>query len=229
MRLEVIASSLEDAVEAEAGGADRIELVRDLAAGGLTPPLDLVDAVLSRVRIPIRVMVRHTISHVVSHDADRRQIVASGKALADRPVDGLVCGAVVDGRVDASLVRQILVASGGKRLTFHRAFESVRDPIAAVRDLNGLERVDRVLTNGGAGAWPERFARLLEWSDARPPHLQFILGGGVTIELLGTLPAIRGVTEIHVGRAVREPATDDGRVVAGKVEAVAAAVHAMPV
>ena len=229
MRLEVIASSLEDAVEAEAGGADRIELVRDLAAGGLTPPLDLVDAVLSRVRIPIRVMVRHTISHVVSHDADRRQIVASAKVLADRPVDGLVCGAVVDGRVDASLVRQILVASGGKRLTFHRAFESVRDPIAAVRDLNGLERVDRVLTNGGAGAWPERFARLLEWSDARPPHLQFILGGGVTLDLLGTLPAIRGFTEIHVGRAVREPATDDGRVVAGKVEAIAAVVHAMPV
>ena len=32
MRLEVIATSLEDAVEAEAGGADRIELVRDLAA-----------------------------------------------------------------------------------------------------------------------------------------------------------------------------------------------------
>src|SRR6188474_594629 len=74
MRLEVIATSLEDAVEAEAGGADRIELVRDLAAGGMTPPLDLVDAVLSRVRIPVRVMVRHTVAHVVSHDGDRRQI-----------------------------------------------------------------------------------------------------------------------------------------------------------
>ena len=228
MRLEVIATTLEDAVEAEAGSADRIELVRDLAAGGLTPPLDLVDAVLSRVRIPVRVMVRHTVSHVVGHDADRRQILSSAKALADRPVDGLVCGAVVDGSVDVPLVRQVVEASGGKRVTFHRAFESVRDPMAALRELNGLERVDRVLTNGGAGEWPERFARLLEWCDAGPSELQFILGGGVTLELLSTLPAIRGFTEIHVGRAVREPETDDGRVVAGKVEAVAAVVHAIP-
>ena len=50
----------------------------------------------------------------------------------------------------------------------------------------------------------------------------------VTLELLSTFPAIRGFTEIHVGRAVREPETDDGRVVAGKVEAVAAVVHAIP-
>jgi copper homeostasis protein len=237
MRLEVIACSLDDALAAEDGGADRIELVRNLPSGGLTPPLDLIDQVLTRVRIPVRVMVRHTTSHVVSHARDRLQLVASARALADRPVDGLVCGAVVDGRVDIALVREILDASGGQRATFHRAFESIADPIAALGELAGVcgggalaprgALVDRVLTNGGAGDWPSRFARVRQWAAACPPHMQMILGGGVTDDLLKTLPPLPGLEEVHVGRAVREPATDEGRVVAPKVKALALTVHAM--
>jgi copper homeostasis protein len=239
MRLEVIACSLDDALAAQEGGADRIELVRDLASGGLTPPLDLIDDVLARVRIPVRVMVRHTISHVVSDPRDREQLVRIAEGLADRPVDGLVIGAVTDGEPDVALVRDILGASGGKRATFHRAFESLADPIAALAQLGQVaryddasftsaERLDRILTNGGVGAWAARFSRLQEWHAACPPHLQIILGGGVTSELLSELPGVRGFDEIHLGRAVREPTTDDGRVVARKVEAMARIVHAIP-
>ena len=237
MRLEVIACSLEDAVAAEAGGADRLELVRDLPLGGLTPPLDLIDAVLAHVGIPVRVMVRTTISHVVTDPRDRLALVASARALAGRPVDGLVCGAVAEAKADLPLVVEILEASGGTRATFHRAFESIADPIAALAEIGGLggggalaprvgAGVDRVLTNGGAGDWQARLARLERWILACPPHLQLILGGGVTRELVENLPPIPGLREIHVGRAVREPATDRGRVVASKVAALAARVHA---
>jgi copper homeostasis protein len=237
VRLEVIASSLEDALAAEAGGADRIELVRDLPSGGLTPPLELVDAVLTRIGIPVRVMVRETISHVVSDPRDRSMLIASARELAGRPVDGLVCGAVRDERADIPLVLGILQASGGKRATFHRAFESIADPVAALAEIGRLcggggaatrvGAVDRVLTNGGAGECQARLARLKRWVDACPPHLQIMLGGGVTSELVEGLPPIPGLREIHVGRAVREPPTDHGRVVAGKVEAFATLVHAM--
>lgn len=56
--LEVIVCSVADALAAEAGGADRLELVRDLEVGGLTPPLELIQDVLRAVRIPVRVMLR---------------------------------------------------------------------------------------------------------------------------------------------------------------------------
>ena len=59
MLLEIIAETVEDAREAEQGGAGRIELVRDLDRGGLTPP-PLIEAVLKAVRIPVRVMVRES-------------------------------------------------------------------------------------------------------------------------------------------------------------------------
>ena len=57
-RLEVIACSLEDALAAESGGADRLELCSRLDLSGLTPPLEVVTAIVKAVRIPVRVMIR---------------------------------------------------------------------------------------------------------------------------------------------------------------------------
>ena len=47
-----------DAREAARGGADRLEVVRDLESGGLTPPLALVAAIAAETALPLRVMVR---------------------------------------------------------------------------------------------------------------------------------------------------------------------------
>ena len=58
--LEVIAASVADAKAAQEGGADRLEIVRDLDQGGLTPPFDLVEEIAAAVEIPIRVMLRET-------------------------------------------------------------------------------------------------------------------------------------------------------------------------
>jgi len=69
--LEVIVTSIEDAVEAEAGGADRLELVRALEVGGLTPELDLIRTVLQTVKIPVRVMLRETPSMSAGTASDR--------------------------------------------------------------------------------------------------------------------------------------------------------------
>jgi copper homeostasis protein len=56
--LEVIACSVADAIEAELGGAGRLEIVRAMNAGGLTPPVSLVREILAAVSIPVRVMLR---------------------------------------------------------------------------------------------------------------------------------------------------------------------------
>lgn len=56
--LEVIALDAEDAIAAQAGGADRLELVTDMAADGLTPPRETFAAIRAAVEIPLRVMLR---------------------------------------------------------------------------------------------------------------------------------------------------------------------------
>ena len=56
--LEISVETLESALAAERGGADRIELCGELSLGGVTPGADLLCAVRARVRIPIFSMVR---------------------------------------------------------------------------------------------------------------------------------------------------------------------------
>src|SRR3954447_13874461 len=56
--LEVIASSLDDARAAAAGGADRFELCSALALGGLTPSLGLLAVIKAELPQPVVFMVR---------------------------------------------------------------------------------------------------------------------------------------------------------------------------
>ncbi len=56
--LEVPVASAEDALAAQAGGADRLELNAALALGGLTPSLGTLIEVRAAVRLPLLVMVR---------------------------------------------------------------------------------------------------------------------------------------------------------------------------
>ena len=88
MRLEVIASTLEDGVAAEAGGADRLEVVRDLDRGGLTPAIALVEALLARVRLPLRVMVRVEEPFVPTSPAVIARMCEEARTFAALPTDG---------------------------------------------------------------------------------------------------------------------------------------------
>ena len=58
MFLELIASTVDDCLAAESGGADRIELCAAIATGGLTPSLGTLIEAKKRVRIPVVAMVR---------------------------------------------------------------------------------------------------------------------------------------------------------------------------
>ena len=216
--LEVIACTLEDAIAAEQGGADRIELVRDLGRGGLTPDVALAKAVVNGVRIPVRVMIREEEPFVVSSDAIAQRLCEAAAAMSALAVDGLVLGFLdASGAVDENLLERVLRATGSTRVTFHRAFEEVADPVAAFAALRRLPQVDRVLVNGGGGAAAERLARLQHLAALAPPGIRVLSAVGGDRDLLSAVLALPELREAHVGRAAREPETVDGPVSAAKV------------
>jgi copper homeostasis protein len=217
LTLEVIATSVGDAVAAEHGGADRLELVVDLPRGGMTPPLALIDAVLDRVRIPVRVMVRETESHEVDDDAMRDRLISTATAIASRPIAGLVFGALRRGQIDLALTHEIGRAADGRPMTVHRAFDAASDQTRAIADLMLVPAVDRILTTGGGGEWTARAARLAAWARQGIPRLGILVGGGVVDEMLAAIAAVPGIREVHVGRAARTPGTDTAPVDAGRV------------
>lgn len=216
LAIEVIATSLDDALAAEQGGAARIELVASLERGGLTPSLALLESVLPRVSIPVRVMVRDSELHEIQDPYVRRRLVEQARAMGQHPVDGLVFGALAKGRIDEALLDAVAGAAG-RPVTFHRAFEDLVEPAQGLAILARHPAVDRVLCDGGAGGWPERAQRLAAWSARAGTGLQVLPGGGITEEALVELSRVPDLREVHVGRLAREPATPAGVVSARRV------------
>ena len=210
--LEVVVMSVEEAIEAERGGADRLELVNSLEEGGLTPPLALAEEVVRTVSIPVRIMVRQNPSMSIQSESELESLKATARGLSELPIDGLVLGYVAETSVDLISTAAILSRAPQHRATFHRAFECVSDPLRAIQDLKSMPQIDRILTTGGSGPPAERKARLLEWQRAAGPEIRILVGAGLSAEFLTELNAEPDLSEIHVGRAARLGESVTGRV-----------------
>jgi copper homeostasis protein len=216
LTLEVIVTSVEDAVEAARGGADRLEIVRDLSRDGLTPSIDLVQRIQSAVPLPLRVMVRESDGFACRSDTERRALVNAAAAFNALGVDGIVVGWIRDGCIDEDTLASVLDAAPAVRATFHRAFDSLADPEAALRTLGRYAQIDHVLTGGGAGSWVSRRATLQQYACWAGSGLVLLPGGGVDEAAIRELSTCGNVTEVHVGRAARV-----GHAVEGPVSAAA--------
>lgn len=224
--LEVIACSLPDAVAAEQGGADRLELICRYDLGGLTPDFTLIDSVLRTVTIPVRVMLRDEPSFQICQAAGRRELVRKAEQLAQRPLQGLVLGFLQQDRVDEALLAEVLAAAAGRPVTFHRAFEQLVDPLHALSRLKAFPQIDRILTSGGDGDWPERLLRLQKWQACGAPEIGMLVGGGVTTEWMEKLVPM-GFYEYHVGRMARQDESVLGPVQAERVAELKTVLHAL--
>ena len=199
--------------------------VADLARGGMTPSLDVVDRVLAAVKVPVRVMLRESEAHEVSDPATRRRLVALARELGARPIGGVVCGFLRAGAIDVLLTAAVADACEGRPLTFHRAIEDCVDPLDALIALKDVPSVDRVLASGGDGPWAERAERLTAWAARLLPDIRVIVGGGVTQALLPSIAQLVGINDVHVGRAARRDGSVDGPVEAKKVAALREALE----
>jgi copper homeostasis protein len=225
LTLEVIVTSIEDAVEAARGGADRLEVVRDLSRDGLTPSVDLVRQIQREVPLPLRVMVRESDGFSCRSDSERRAIVDAAAAFNALGVDGIVVGWIRDERIDEETLVRVLDAAPTVRATFHRAFDALADPEGALRTLRRHARIDRVLTGAGTGSWASRCATLRQYARWGGDRIVMLPGGGVDEDAIRALAHCGCVTEVHVGRAARIGHALDGRVWAAAVRALRASAN----
>nr|XP_020498565.1 copper homeostasis protein cutC homolog isoform X1 [Labrus bergylta] len=146
--MEVCVDSVESAVNAERGGAGRLELCTSLLEGGLTPSLGLLQIVKQYVKIPVYVMIRPRGGDFLYSDHEVEVMRKDIELMKSHGADGLVLGALTeDGRVDAELCMEFLAAARPLPVTFHRAFDMVHDPAVALETLVSLG-FQRVLTSG---------------------------------------------------------------------------------
>ena len=213
--LEIICTDLNDAIAAEHGGADRIELISRFDLGGLTPPMATIESVLAAVNIPVRVMVRNVEDFCLKDKQSRADIVATARAVSSLHPDGIVCGFLDGESLDLDLLKEVVEAASPVKITFHRAFEQLSDPFDALLQLKRFSEIDTVLTSGGNR--PERFGLMGRLVAEAAPEIRILAGGGMTMDLMRELHSRSGVRDFHFGTAVREGKRLDGKVLPEQV------------
>lgn len=201
--VEACVDTVESARAAEAGGAGRLELCANLYEGGTTPSPGLIAVVRERVTIPVHVLVRPRGGDFI-YDEDEVRVMLGDIAFAKEVgVSGVVLGALfADGKVDDRSTRLLVEAARPLSVTFHRAFDLVRDPFEALDTLMALG-VDRVLTSGGAATAIEGLETLAALAWRSEGRGTIIAAGGITEHTAGRVINEAGVSEVHVRASTR--------------------------
>lgn len=200
--VEVCVDSIDGALEAAYGGANRLELCGELLQGGVTPSAGLIGAVWECVEIPVFVIIRPRPGDFLYTHDERDVMLRDIEFAKSQDVDGVVFGALTaEGEIDVDAMRELVDAAGALDITFHRAFDFVRDQQAALEALIDLG-VDRVLTSGGAPSALEGAEMLAKLQAHAGDALTILAGGSVTADNVSELVRRSGVWEVHV-RATR--------------------------
>ncbi|MEO5815014.1 MAG: copper homeostasis protein CutC [Gemmatimonadaceae bacterium] len=201
--IEACVDAIDAALEAERGGAGRLELCGELLQGGVTPSAGLIGAVRERVKIPLFVLIRPRTGDFL-YSGDERDVMLRDIALAHAlGADGVVIGALnADGDVDVETTRALIDAARPMRVTFHRAFDFTRDQDAALRALLDLG-VDRVLTSGGAPTALEGAGALKRLMECAGDAMTILAGGSITASNVADVVRLSGVREVHLRAAAR--------------------------
>ncbi|KAM8852030.1 copper homeostasis protein cutC homolog [Synchiropus picturatus] len=195
--MEVCVDSVESAVNAERGGAGRLELCSSLSEGGLTPSLGLLQIVKRYVKIPVYVMIRPRGGDFLYSDQEVEVMKKDLELMKAHGADGLVLGALTeDGRVDAELCMDFLAAARPLPVTFHRAFDMVHDASLALETLISLG-FQRVLTSGCDSSALEGLPVIKKLVEQAKGRIAVMPGGGITERNLQRILEGSGAEEFH--------------------------------
>ncbi|KAM9808863.1 copper homeostasis protein cutC homolog [Syngnathus typhle] len=195
--MEVCVDSVESAVNAERGGAGRLELCCSLMEGGLTPSLGLLQIVKTLVKIPVYVMIRPRGGDFLYSDWEVEMMMKDVEVMKNHGADGFVLGALTeDGQVDTQLCMDFLAAARPLPVTFHRAFDMVCDETVALETLVSLG-FQRVLTSGCENSALEGLPLIKRLVEQAKGRITIMPGGGITERNLQRILEGSGAQEFH--------------------------------
>ena len=197
-RLEICVDSVESAVNAQTGGADRVELCGGLAEGGTTPSYGMILSVRNNLTIDLNVMIRPRGGDFLYSDTEydimRRDIELCGEC----GVNGIVIGILLsDGEIDAERTAKLVELANPMTITFHRAFDMCADPFRGLQDIISAGAT-RLLTSGHrnkAAEGAELIGKLLKKAGSR---IIVMPGSGLNESNIAEVARITGASEFHL-------------------------------
>ena len=179
MKIEVCINRLEDIALLQPLAVDRIELCIELACGGLTPSLAMVEQALAISNLPIHVLVRPRSGHFNYSETTLFEMKNTIAQLQDLGVAGIVTGALTPERkLPLAVLKSFRSIVYKGELYFHRAFDEVNDPEMALEELISLG-YDGVLTSGQENTAPAGIQSLKQWKTQANNKMVILPGGGI--------------------------------------------------
>ena len=195
--LEICANSVQSAVNAQKGGATRIELCQNLNEGGTTPSFAAIKYCVEVLRLRTYVLVRPRTGDFCYNDAEYETIKTDIELCKKLGAKGVVVGFLTaDGKVDKKRTAEIVQLAKPLEVTFHRAFDLCADYASALQDVIDCG-CDRILTSGLSPKATDGVSVLKNLVQLADGRIKILAGSGVNSENARRLIEETGVSEIH--------------------------------
>lgn len=203
LTLEICCFSVQDAIAADLGGADRIEYCTDPALGGVTPSLGSLEVLMEAVSVETWVILRPRGGDFVYNSHEKKTMIHDLRYLRSLGIQGVVTGALTaEGYLDLDFLKSLVSELGGLQWSFHRAFDDIINPLKGIDDLISLG-AKRILTSGGAPSAYEGTDALRNYVTRASDQIEIQAGGGVREENVLDIIKRSGVTAVHT--SLRDP------------------------
>ncbi|HEX3784878.1 MAG TPA: copper homeostasis protein CutC [Pseudonocardiaceae bacterium] len=207
VRLELSVDSVDAAIAANSLDVQRIELCSAGALGGLTPGPGLLDTVLTHCRqVEVHVLIRPRAGDFHYSPTEIEAMIADVGYAASAGAAGVVIGALTDhDDPDYLVLTDLTAAAAGCEVTFHRAIDVCRAPLAAIERL-AARGVRRVLSSGQANRAEQGAPLLAEMVRVADGGLAVMACGGIRAHNARAVLAATGVDDIHAAPRRTVPA-----------------------
>jgi copper homeostasis protein len=207
IQIEICAASLHSALQAQEGGAHRIELCAALELGGITPSFATLELVKQSLNIPTYILIRPRGGDFCYSESEMHCMLRDIEMCKSLGLAGVVCGALhPNGLIHLQQIERMLQAAEGMGFTFHRAFDRCKNPLDALVELTDLG-VERILTSGqqsNALSGAPFIKTLVEKADNQ---LIIMPGAGVSPDNILAIKELTGAKEFHLSakKAMQSP------------------------
>jgi len=202
---EACIETLQEAINAERNGANRIELCSDLAQDGLTPSIDLTKKILKNISIPIKVMIRPRAGSFVYNQKELELMKESIIAFQQLGINNLVTGLLTKkNTIDLHNLKQLLKDFPDVSVTFHKAIDLCPDFETAINLLKTIPQIKSILTSGGKLTAELGISELQKIKTYCSNEITPIVAGRVTNKNIQQLHLILAAKEYHGRKIVGE-------------------------
>lgn len=197
MLFEIVVYSIEAALKAQEGGADRIELCDNPGEGGTTPSYGVIEVVRQHLSIDVYIMIRPRGGDFLYSSYEFHAMKRDISQCQRLSVDGVVFGILnADGTIDKKRCKELIDKSRPLKVTCHRAFDMARDPFEALEDCIEVG-FDRILTSGGQSRAIDGVDLIAELQKRAAGRIIIMPGSGVNEETVAEIVNKTQVNEIH--------------------------------